>query len=638
MINQRGDHYCYLNRAPAGAEPGFASKLVQLLLAAGQAKAPPAQWAQMIKALPQKGLKAAELEDSGILARLGVSQEKTLTREEVAQMASHGLPTIKEIQLSRPQYRDWAHAGGAYKELLYVLNSARDNVDDEILEIEQQMQDLQLDASSLAMDLGVLMDDPDLPDRMQKRLVALHEARPVSWTYQNMPHFKDKLAPEDKNVMAHARITERGKLFFVEEIQSDWAQGIGRQLRDAVKTEVTNFVAAKIGRSAFGRPEVVELLRGEKVEIDGISFDPKDPELLAAAEAGKQAAAEAQRSSGRNYDHVPYVNSTEAWAGLVLRRLLQRAAADPQVEQFAWITQSMRNGGRTGGGESLDQFYKTILPKLADRLLKPAGGKVEMGQVTLGGATYDVPQIKITPAIREALRGPMPLYSLSPVWAGARNGKDEVNRVLGECERMMGSSRHVRVLDKLVDIATGRQVAGKYVNSGIVLSARATSLDRAAHHETYHFAEDMMLTEAERAVMARAFGVGQPLALRTRHALIELGEIDAAMQCNDPGECAAHAFALWSDGRLEIEEPAPRTIFEGVRAVFRDLGRWLRATVSGSALQTPDSIFKSLASGELAELRLTNRGSPERLVTSRESAFRELDVEHELPRGVTQRG
>ena len=38
-------------------------RLVQLLRQQGQAKAPPKQWAAMIKALSQKGVKAAELEE-----------------------------------------------------------------------------------------------------------------------------------------------------------------------------------------------------------------------------------------------------------------------------------------------------------------------------------------------------------------------------------------------------------------------------------------------------------------------------------------------------------------------------------------------------------------------------------------------
>lgn len=129
------------------------------------------------------------------------------------------------------------------------------------------------------------------------------------------------------------------------------------------------------------------MLRGEAIEIDGPHFDPKDAALKAAAEHG--------RSKTNRYEHLPYVNHTEAWAGLVLRRLMQRAAGDPEVEQFAWITEAMRNGGRSGGG-SLAQFYQVILPKIVDKIIKPAGGKVEMGEVVLkAGTSFQAPQFKM---------------------------------------------------------------------------------------------------------------------------------------------------------------------------------------------------------------------------------------------------
>ncbi|MEB0114350.1 hypothetical protein QN397_24015 [Variovorax sp. RTB1] len=112
MINSKGDHYCYLNRAPNGQAPAFESRLVQLLRQQGQAKAPPKQWAAMIRALGQKGVKAAELDDSKILSRLEANEAKSLTKEEVATNVIHGLPTIKEIELSAVHYRSYAHQGG----------------------------------------------------------------------------------------------------------------------------------------------------------------------------------------------------------------------------------------------------------------------------------------------------------------------------------------------------------------------------------------------------------------------------------------------------------------------------------------------------------------------------------------------
>jgi hypothetical protein len=625
MINSKGDRYCYLNArhtletVGATGDAGFFSKLHQLLANGNQGKAPPKQWASMIKALQTKGVRRSELEDSKILQSLEASDAKSLTKEEVAGLVLSGLPTIKELELAVPRYPDWRHPGGTYKELLFVLNSQRDNVQDELSELEYRIEAMQYDAADLAFSIESLMDDPELPAKMQSQMKALRQLLPKAWDYP-ASHFRDVLdGTVDKNIMAHARITERGSLFFVEEIQSDWAQAGGKASRAAAREAVLALLARKLGSERLPNPERDMLLGAIKtkatVELRGVKYDPKDPEMLAAAEEGRLKGWSGATPA------APFVTNTEEWSGLVLRRLMQRAAAIPAVTQFAWITQVMRNGGRAGGGASLDDFYKNILPKLADKLLKPLGAKVTMGQVSLNGVTHDVPQFEMTPAIKEALRGPMPLYSLSPVWKGARNGQVEVNRVLSECELMMGTARHVKLMDALYDIATQRQVAGKYINNGILLNLHAQNLDRAARHEAWHFATEHMLTIDERVKMQREFAAHKPLARRTQQTLISLGELEAARQCAHPEECAAHAFALWSTGAMEITEPAPKGLFEEVWSVLKDCGRWLTERVTGEKTPTTESMFEALRSGEMAKLREVRGHWP-----------KEMDVEHQSPR------
>lgn len=625
MINSKGDRYCYLNArhtletVGAAGDAGFFSKLHQLLINGTQGKAPPKQWVSMIKALQTKGVKRSELEDSKVLEQLEASDAKSLTKEQVASLVLSGLPTVKELELATPRYASWRHSGGVYKELLFVLNSQRDNVQDELSELEYRLEAMQYDAADLAFSLESLMDDPELPARMQAQMKALRELLPKAWDYA-APHFQEALdGSVDKNIMAHARFTERGSLFFVEEIQSDWAQAGGKASRAAAREAVIALLAQKLGVAHLPISERELLIGAIKakatVELRGVKYDPKDPELSAAAEEGRRKGW-----TGRT-PAAPFVTSTEEWSGLILRRLMQRAAAIPQVNQFAWITQSMRNGGRAGGGASLDDFYKNILPKLADKLLKPLGVKVTMGQVDLNGVTHQVPQFEMTPAVKEALRGPMPLYSLSPVWKGARNGQAEVNRVLAECELMMGTTRHVKLMDALYDIATQRQVAGKYINNGILLNLHAQNLDRAARHEAWHFATENMLTVDERVAMQREFAPHKMLARRTQQTLINLGELDAARQCAHPEECAAHAFALWSTGEMEITESVPKGMFQEVWSVLKDCGRWLAERVSGKKAPTTESMFEALRSGEMAKVREARGLWP-----------KAVDIEHRAPR------
>ncbi len=365
MINSKGDRYCYLNArhtletAAVSGGAGFFSKLHQLLINGNQGKAPPKQWASMIRALQTKGVKRSELEDSKILESLETSIEKSLTKEQVAGLVLSGLPTVKELELKSPRYAAWRHPGGDYKELLYVLNSQRDNVQDELSELEYRLEAMQYDAADLAFSLESLMDDPELPGRMQAQMKALRDLLPKAWDYET-PHFRDALdGTVDKNIMAHARITERGSLFFVEEIQSDWAQAGGKASRRAAREAVISLLMTRLGDGAsYGDRQFLESAIRSKatVELRGVKYDPKDPEMIAAAEEGRKAGWSGSTPA------APFVTNTEEWSGLILRRLIQRAAAIPAVNQFAWITQSMRNGGRAGGSASLDDFYKNILP------------------------------------------------------------------------------------------------------------------------------------------------------------------------------------------------------------------------------------------------------------------------------------
>ncbi|WP_298705844.1 hypothetical protein [Variovorax gossypii] len=605
MINSNGDIYCYLNArhtletVASTADAGFFSKLHQALATGSQGKAPPKQWAATIRALQTKGVKLSELKDSKVLEQLEASMERSLTREQVGAIVLSGLPTVKEIELRKTRYDSYRHPGGTYREYLYVLNSHRDNVQDELSELEYRLESMQYDAADLAFSLETLMDDPDLPVKMQAQMKALRALLPVAWDFA-APHFSSALdGTVDKNLMAHARVTERGALYFVEELQSDWAQQGGKAARRAGRQAVVDLIRTKLGTMSADESTLVHAAIKAKasIEIRGVAYKPTDPEMLAAAELGRS------KGWGGAIPAAPFVTNTEEWSGLLLRRQMQRAAMLPAVTQFAWITEGLRNGGRAGGGKSLDDFYLNILPKIADKVLKPLGAKVSMGTVEIAGQPHTVPQFEMTPAMKEVLRGPMPMYSLSPVWKSARNGQEEVNRVLAECDLMMGTTRHVKLMDTLYDLATARQVAGKYINNGILLNLCAQDLDRAARHEAWHFATENMLTVDERVTMQREFASHKPIARRTQQTLIDMGEIDAARQCSHPEECAAHAFALWSTGAMEITEPQPRGIFQEVWAVLKDCGRWLNERIAGQPTPTTETIFQALRSGEMARSR-----------------------------------
>lgn len=100
-----------------------------------------------------------------------------------------------------------------------------------------------------------------------------------------------------------------------------------------------------------------------------------------------------QRGRKNNWASVPrgpFVTDTKLWAGLVMRRLMQRAALNPAVEKFFWIRGGMKNGGSSVAPTSLDEFYlKTMSGKRTEFLSSDAVMEV----LKAGSIEEDLPYI-----------------------------------------------------------------------------------------------------------------------------------------------------------------------------------------------------------------------------------------------------
>lgn len=98
-----------------GAYPLFSWRLPQEIAAYKQAKLQAQQWIHVINGFSQKGIKQSEIEDSGVAEWLQDQGKRQVTREELAEVASYALPSIKEARLtgSDVKYRDYSFAGVA---------------------------------------------------------------------------------------------------------------------------------------------------------------------------------------------------------------------------------------------------------------------------------------------------------------------------------------------------------------------------------------------------------------------------------------------------------------------------------------------------------------------------------------------
>lgn len=311
---------------------------------------------------------------------------------------------------------------------------------------------------------------------------------------------------------------------------------------------------------------------------------------------------------GRRNDWVgiprgPFVTDTKLWAGLVMRRLMQRAALNPAVERFYWIRGSMRNGGRQVTKDKLDEFYLKTMGGIVDRVLAPAKQKCRLETLRIGETSFaDVPCFDMTPEVRERLKQVMPLYSLSQLLPEPRPVDDqEVRAMVKAAQNMTGSVKSIRLVDHLYDVALGREVAGSYINGLVQASLRARDLPEVLNHECFHFGMEKLFSDAERQMVQRSFAPGTELNNRVKDVLLRANDRAAWQQCSDPEEAAAYAFAYWSAGKMELEPSPVKSIFQEMRVLIGDAVAWFRKTVMDEKVTSPKELFAAFARGDYAQ-------------------------------------
>lgn len=350
------------------------------------------------------------------------------------------------------------------------------------------------------------------------------------------PHFTQSAGKHGKNLIAHGRELVFGDTYLIEEVQSDWGQ------------------------------------RGRRADWKGI---PKGP----------------------------FVTDTKLWAGLVVRRMLQRAATNPQVRKVAWIRGSMRNGGKQVTEDSLDDFYLKVVRGIVDKAIAKPGGKSRLQNMQIGAHLLpDIPCFEMTDAVREHLVKAQPLYSLTSVRREPHVFDDERRTAFfARARHMIGSVRHVMLVDRLYDIVTGRQVPGRLINRVLQVALNAEDPEFVLDHECFHYAMDALFFDTERKLIEREFAPGSDLNERTREALLAAGEGAAAQQClQSAEEAAAHGFALWARGRLDVGASPARGFFQEVKTLFLDLVAWVNRTVHGEECTCTEDVFKALLNGQCA--------------------------------------
>jgi hypothetical protein len=578
----------------------FYSKVRDQIEACKMAKMPPAQWITYINGLSGKGVKLVEIEDMKIIPWLTDYKEKSLTKEELLRQVDRMGVTVKEVVLGSPKYRGYSHADGKdiYQECLYIANSESANFADRIEEIEFEMEEINFN-------LEKLYEDPGLAGRLEAERRELFKLKPTAIDFESH-HFSDRIkGRHGKNLLLHARIIIRDKpngkkLFFIDEIQSDWGQQ-GR--------------VRKRSKDAYMAP-------GETVQWKDLTGEQQE---------AHRAAGNAPPSWNKHVPHGPWVTDTKLWAGLGVRRLLQRAAAISDVDEVSWIRLCMRNGGKTdprqedarlqaaraeqanqeghdddSDEEETDHYYRRLIPKLAEAALGKSGVKVTYDNVVrLGDREYGgLPGFKMTDAARQALSAKQPLYSAANVIRNPMPVPDEkLDALLRHGRGMLGSAAKIRFAASLFDFQEMSYKSGSYMNKLVQVALNGHDLERALNHEAYHCAHELFLSQSEKNAMTVAFRRGSELNDSVVTKLLEIGEVAAAKQCNNAEEAAAHAFSLWNRGQFKLpyegDDVKPQGVFQNVKSALVGVVKWISGESLERGINTPEKVFIALSNGTL---------------------------------------
>lgn len=549
--------YVYLTQGGTPDKPAALTSRLSEELSKAQKKAPPAQWMAFIEGLTKKGVKGTEIEELEILGWLQEQADSgatSISRTELVAALSKKIPIIKEVELSQPRYASYRHHGDTkYSETLYIWNSEKDCYKDRLADIRFEIEELDFNPM-------LLVEDPERALRLYEEQQKLLSKSKVAkgHKFHHYTNVKDPHTGETVcNLIAHSRVSEFNDLFFVQEIQSDWAQ------------------------------------QGRK---DNWTRTPKGP----------------------------FVTNTELWSGLVLRRLMQQAAKASHIKRFAWIVGNMRNGGRFVRDDNLDNFYLKILPKIADRALSGTGEKTKLIKVALGDREYEVPGFEITDKVREKLSMSQPLYSrdISSERSMPTTESDPAfKQALQEAHEMLGDSVSINLAARVLDAATGQEVAGRQIGHLIEISAQARNPALAVPHEAWHYAAEHLIGPMDRQTVESAFAPGTKLNNKVRMALVKDGALPQTVaQCDEAHEAAAHGFALWTQGKLQITTQSEREaeyagehlvdrtvgkVFRKVEQAFMSLSQWIKRKVGeteqSANTRRVEDIFKALRSGSLAK-------------------------------------
>jgi len=234
---------------------------------------------------------------------------------------------------------------------------------------------------------------------------------------------------DEENVIAHFRTKDRTtsdgkKVFYIEEIQSDWGQK-GRQRGFKQSEEEMREISNKRKQAQTKLDKYIK-----QVQDSGEDLAGKDLDEATALRMYLQQTQNFVIDNDQKVFKAPFITDTDKWTQLTLKRILSKAVDEGY--DFVSITPGKAQMDRWND-EGVAKFYDEIVPKNAEKIVKKLDKNAiqkdkEIGIEGSTGYGSDTAlyaekrfSIELTPQLKEKVKKGMAMFSATPLIVGQEN-------------------------------------------------------------------------------------------------------------------------------------------------------------------------------------------------------------------------
>ena len=234
---------------------------------------------------------------------------------------------------------------------------------------------------------------------------------------------------DEENVIAHFRTKDRTtsdgkKVFYIEEIQSDWGQK-GRQRGFKQSEEEMREISNKRKQAQTKLDKYIK-----QVQDSGEDLAGKDLDEATALRMYLQQTQNFVINNDQKVFKAPFITDTDKWTQLTLKRILSKAVDEGY--DFVSLTPGKAQMDRWND-EGVAKFYDEIVPKNAEKIVKKLDKNAiqkdkEIGIEGSTGYGSDTAlyaekrfSIELTPQLKEKVKKGMAMFSATPLIVGQEN-------------------------------------------------------------------------------------------------------------------------------------------------------------------------------------------------------------------------